>query len=267
MVKKGIFEKYQTLIIGGIGIVVLYFIASSGMLSTAFSFGGTTFEGFNFPGMTGTPLAPLQPETEFLSYSAIVDIQPNPLCLGNTLTATINTNIPNGVCSIYANSGTGFAFFSNIFLDGSGNFTITDTPLATGTIVFRTICCDAERNCKIAPDLSFTVTTAIPPCPPPGPPPPADSDGDGFTDAEEEAAGTDPYDADDYPGSDGNGEAPNGYTCGLDTSCYNDTCPTDYICSQIDSEIYGTWCACINEALEIVHIDWKPGGAYYNPWN
>ena len=141
MAKKGIVEKYQILIIGVVGLALLYFIASPGMLSNIFSFGGSTFEGFNFPGMTDTtPVAPLQPETEYLSYSAVVDIQPNPLCLGDTLTATITTSIPNGVCSIYANSGTGFAFFSNVFLDGSGNFTITDTPTTTGTVIFRTIC-------------------------------------------------------------------------------------------------------------------------------
>jgi len=253
MAKKSIFEKYQTLIIGAIAIGVIYFIASSGMI--------------NFPSLNifpETPLAPLAPETEYYSYNVQVGIAPNPLCLGDEFTATITTNIPNGVCSIYANEGAGFAFFENVYLDASGNFTVTNTPDAVGTIVFRTICCDAEMNCKIAPDLTFVVTTYIPPCEPPLPPPPADSDGDGFTDEEEEAADTNPNDPNDYPGSDGfpDGDGTDGYTCGVYTTCLG-SCPEGYDCFEIQSDDW-TWCACLSGTA--VHPDWKPDGTYYNPW-
>jgi hypothetical protein len=56
----------------------------------------------------------------------------------------------------------------------------------------------------------------------------------------------------------------NSYTCGMSQWCAGGTCPTDYVCEQVDS-MAATWCGCINERLGIVHPDWKVDGQYYNP--
>jgi len=258
MAKKGIFEKYQILIVGGIGIVALLFIASSGMLAGIFN-----FQSF----LQGGALTPLPGEitTEYMSYNVAVDIQPNPVCLGDDITATINTNIPNGVCSIFVDPGTGYFLLGNVNLDASGNFTTTETMTAAGTATVLTICCDAEGNCRFSNETTLVVTTAIPPCPTgPAPPPGPDSDGDGFTDEEEEAADTNPYDPNDYPGSDGfpDGDGTDGYTCGVYTTCLG-SCPEGYDCFEIQSDDW-TWCACLSGTA--VHPDWKPDGVYYNPW-
>lgn len=264
MAKKSFVQKYQTLIVGFAAIATVLIIAT-GLGGINLNLPGLSLTPgftFNLPG--GTPLAPLNPEKEYYTYTVSQNIIPNPVCVGDTITASINTNIPNGVCSIFIDPGTGFVLLGNVYLDASGNFSTTETMTAPGVATFRTICCDADGNCRIANDITLVVTTAIPPCPAPTPPPSPDSDGDGFTDEEEEAADTNPYDPTDYPGSGGSG-GEDGYTCGLYTTCLG-SCPDGYTCEQIETADFA-WCACITGGAEgEVHPDWKPGGTYYNPW-
>ena len=255
--------KNQILIAGAGIIAVILFVAGSGMLSGVFN-----FEGFSFPQAS---FAPLQPETEFLEYNVIANIQPNPLCVGGDITATIASNIqPNGVCSIFMDNGTGFTLLENINLDAAGNYVTTQTIDVIGTATFWTTCCDTERNCRRANDVVLTVTNDIPPCLlGPAPPPGFDSDGDGFSDEEEEAADTNPFDPDNFPGSDfGDDPDPNEYTCGTTTACFEGTCPTGWSCAQIDSDT-ATWCGCISslEGEGEIHPNWKPDGENYNPFN
>lgn len=96
-----------------------------------------------------------------------------------------------------------------------------------------------------------------------------DSDGDGFTDGEEVAAGTDPYDSSDHPNGVTTTTTLLTYTCGQDTDWMcSGTCPGSYTCEEL-SFAYGPVpeesyyaCACISGTE--VHNDWKPDGVYHN---
>lgn len=90
-----------------------------------------------------------------------------------------------------------------------------------------------------------------------------DDDNDGYTDDEEEQAGTDPFNPNDYPGAEVT------YTCGQgdDKNYCSGTCPSTHPeCTMLYFEAGNYYaCACIDEATETVHPDWKDGGIYHNP--
>jgi len=250
MVKNNlnIITQNQPLIIA---IIIIAFLA----------YGFTTglFTGLLSIGITAQ--APLNPTTEYPSYEVKIETTPNPLCTGNDLTGTITSNIPNGICSIFFDNGTGYALFANVNLDTTGSFAHTQAVTVSGTADFKAVCCDNQRNCKTSNTVNQIVTTASPPCPAG-----TDSDGDGFTDDEEMEAGTNPFDPNDYPGYEPPLET---YTCGLDPSnCYNKTCPTGYTCNEVWFDLYTHACTCTTEgegSQGEVHPDWKPGGINYNP--
>lgn len=92
-----------------------------------------------------------------------------------------------------------------------------------------------------------------------------DSDGDGFSDSEEEEAGTDPNDDSDYPQSpEDSEEDTSSYTCGnsLDYQC-SGTCPTSYECAEVN--FFGEYNACVCIDGSSVHPDWKPDGVNHHP--
>lgn len=125
------------------------------------------------------------------TYSAMLVVSPNEICVGDSTTGSITTNIYNGICAIWVNiNNGGWEIFATVELDSEGDFSQTEVITTPGTAVFRALCCDAEGLCKATNEATLIVNVCGP-----------DSDGDGFTDEEEEAADTNPYDPDDYPGS------------------------------------------------------------------
>lgn len=144
--------------------------------------------------------------TEYLTYTANLNLQPNNICSGDLVTGTIVSNIYNGLCSIFVDAGAGYVLFANVNLDATGRFSQAGRVDPLGTSTFIAVCCDASGNCK----LSNTQTLVVRSCDTDGDGVPDefdnDDDNDGFTDEEEIEAGTDPKDPYSHPGEEDEGE-------------------------------------------------------------
>ena len=143
-------------------------------------------------------------QNQYSGYSVSISLTPTTICIGQTTIGNINSNIPNGVCSIFVKSGSGtWTFYSNANLDANGDYSAT-SPILTipGVINFIAVCCDSQGNCKMSSQINLMVNTCgdndgdgildnIDP----------DDDNDGYLDTEEIIAGTDPLDPNSHPTS------------------------------------------------------------------
>jgi len=120
----------------------------------------------NNPGNTN-PQIPLNPTTQLLTYNVEIAINPARVCVGDSPIGTIDSNIPNGVCTVFANTGSGYAFFLSAILDGSGKWSQSAPANTPGTAYLMAVCCDRQSNCRI----SNVVTLIVEMC---STPPPAD---------------------------------------------------------------------------------------------
>lgn len=88
---------------------------------------------------------------ESAQYSVNLSVKPKTICVGEETTGEIETNIPNGLCSIFFNAnGNGWFVYKNIQLSSKGKYTEEKEINAAGYAMFRIICCDLEKNCKIS---------------------------------------------------------------------------------------------------------------------
>jgi hypothetical protein len=137
------------------------------------------------------PNVPLDPEFISSHYTLMLSVQPSRICVGDTATGTISSDIYGGICSVYLNSGTGWSLYKNVNLDSSGHYSETSPPMMTvGAVTFRAVCCDSEMNCKISNDAVLTVE-ACDGVPPDGVPPEECTDTDGGNDIYEAGVCTD----------------------------------------------------------------------------
>ena len=173
------------------------------------------------------------------------------MCAGDSVSGTIRDgNNANCVIALSYNSGA-WEVKGSLTTDRYGTATATETIETAGNYLFAVICIDENNVICRTNDERLIVEIC-------------DSDGDGFTDEEEEEAGTNPNDPYDYPEDDYDGNGDLVYTCGQGSdvnSCYG-TCPSDYECAGIESDT-ASWCACLSGIA--VHPDWKPDEMYYNP--
>lgn len=173
-----------------------------------FIYGGTHgwFQGITnfFPPKQATP-SPGDTFTQDTRYTVTVSIIPSSICVGDRSIGSIDSNIPNGVCSIFYNpNSAGWIFYGNANLDNNGDFrTYSPVMTTSGSSIFAVICCDSSGNCKMSNQPSLNVRN----CDTDGDGIPdeidPDDDNDGYSDEEELEEGTDPKDPNDYPGNGG----------------------------------------------------------------
>jgi len=197
-------------------------------------------------------------QNEYLTYSAIINLNPTIVCLGQTTTGNINSNIPNGVCSIFVKSGSGtWTFYSNANLDANGDYSATSPPLTiVGPIDFIAVCCDSKGNCKMSNQIILTVRVCdndgdgIPDDIDP------DDDNDGWTDITEIGAGTDPLDPLSHPGATGcNAQCISmGYVSGRGGFESGSSCVYPEVIEYLTGES-GLICCCMPESEPIICYD------------
>ena len=193
------------------------------------------------------------PET--ISPTCSLSISPNSIWAGDRTTGTI-VDGKNKLCHVYVlNGGTWLKAFEG-YTDSNGVLTNTRTMNLPGDYIFRAVC-DLNNNNRVDTSDCLTNQAELTVIPRPG-----DSDGDGFTDQEEIDAGTDPFDPNDYPGSNG---VPT-YTCGWVGEQCDGTCPQSHpLCVDMWYDAGGyPFCACIDPDTGTVHSDWKPDGQYHD---
>jgi len=160
--------------------IVVYLLLN---MNTIFTFNN------NYQYNGGNSQVPFNPN-EYQSYWLTIRISPTTICVGDSITGSITSNIYNGICSIFLNPGNDWTLFGNINLDSSGSFSTNQRINTVGQATFRAVCCDNNNNCKISNDVSLTINQCGNP----------DSDGDGWDDQTETDEGTNPNDPNDYPG-------------------------------------------------------------------
>jgi len=216
-----------------------------------------------------TPNAPLNPPNQYYLYNLYLNIAPSTICVGDSATGSITSNIPNGICSIWYNpNSAGWGLYSNVNLNSAGSYSETNTLTAAGNVIFRAICCDANGNCKVSVDKTLVVNTC------PSAPKWLCCSGYGYFDCFQDTCPLGWTKINQFTsesscnaGCSSPPSEPSGtYTCGQgsDTQC-GGTCPSGYSCAAIESDT-AQWCACIIGGNEgAVHPNWKPDGIYYNP--
>lgn len=184
-------KKNSTLIVILLIGAILIYGGSQGGFDNIFTFIG---------GGTPAPITPppnnVQPT--LMSYTNVLSFSPNPACRGSSVTGSIDSNIPNGVCTLFI-MGAGWTPFATFNLNANGDVSDSRVITVAGTSQFQAVCCDANGNCKISNAVSLTVRV----CDNDGDGNPDDTDpdddNDGYSDEDEIDAGTNLLDPDSHP--------------------------------------------------------------------
>jgi len=102
------------------------------------------------------PDVELDPENQDSSYYLTLDISPNNICEGDTITGEVKSNMPRAICTLFGDTGTGFRAIENFELLGNGGYTENRVISASGTVIFRVVCADRELNGKVSNDERLT---------------------------------------------------------------------------------------------------------------
>ena len=103
---------------------------------------------------------PPDPQAIDSSWNVQISFSDNNLCVGDTVTGTINTNINNGRCNIFIDTGTGPVFDSTITLDNNGDYFESRTMNAVGVANIFAVCTNSEMMLFARSSIE-TITTQM----------------------------------------------------------------------------------------------------------
>lgn len=132
-------------------IIVLIYGGKNGWFNFSFSL-------VNQGGGSDAPQTPLPDKVTPtpVSYNLRIDVSPSSICTGDLITGTITSNIYNGVCSIFSNTGAGYTLLTNANLNANGGYSQSSVISSAGTSTLVAVCCDANNNCKLSNTVTFT---------------------------------------------------------------------------------------------------------------
>lgn len=87
-----------------------------------------------------------------------ISLMPNNICVGESTLGRITSNIPNGICSIFWNAGSGTNLYKNVVLDSSGSWSESNTMSTAGTAIFQVACVSGGRH-AVSNQATLTVTS------------------------------------------------------------------------------------------------------------
>lgn len=108
-------------------------------------------------GSSNNGLNPDQVNTETTRYNVMLTITPTNGCIGDQYTGTITSNMPNGVCGVWINSGTGWRFLFSFNLDANGRYSQATNINSMGTFSARAVCTDGQNNFRLSNVVTVTV--------------------------------------------------------------------------------------------------------------
>jgi hypothetical protein len=153
-------NNINTLLIIGV-IILIIFGFSQGWFKNIFTF---NIGGNNINLSTPTPdnVDPYTPYTVSLNFN------PNPTCVGDSVMGSIDSNIPNGVCTLFFMED-GWEVYDTFNLDINGDVSASQVISVPGTTNLRAVCCDLNGNCKISNIVDLVVRFCSSPPPESGP--------------------------------------------------------------------------------------------------
>ena len=139
----------QTIIIALIGIGILYYIYMYGFNINIQNI---------FQQQSQQPVVPPTPINQYYLYNVQISINPISICVGQFITGVITSNIPNGICSIFYNTGTGWQLLANVNLNNNGGYSTTQQVNSIGQAKIWAVCGDNQGNYKVSNEVILTVS-------------------------------------------------------------------------------------------------------------
>jgi hypothetical protein len=87
---------------------------------------------------------PVEPTIINPEWNVDISFSKTTLCVGDTVTGFIDSNIANGFCRIFIDTGTGWKTDSDVALDSNGDYSEARTVRTVGAVTLMAICSDAE---------------------------------------------------------------------------------------------------------------------------
>ena len=81
----------------------------------------------------------LSPDNISTVFYIELDLEPNNICVGDETLGSIESNMPNAICSIYYNPGS-WTLYKNVMLNNEGEYNEIVTIDSAGTALFRVVC-------------------------------------------------------------------------------------------------------------------------------
>jgi len=134
------------------GLAVIAIVVIAGMFIFANnSTSGSIDGGGGFWGGGGGGYSPSNPPVIDSSYSAILDIVPEVICVGDSTMGSVMTNLPAGShCAIFVNAGAGWQFVYTANLDANGDARESRVMNTAGVLTLEALCYDHDGNGKIS---------------------------------------------------------------------------------------------------------------------